>query len=112
MSDQGIDCGDLMGLVDRIHHAFNSVMSLRTEMMTQEDKVDEKIKNLSQEVNSLARQVKEMRKILLRQDDDVSNFIDNEAVEVDSQGTEDSQDSDEVIFVGATWVSNKKRRLE
>ena len=48
----------------------------------------------------------------MRQDDDVSNLIDDQAVEVNSQGTEDAQDPEEVIFVGETSVSNKKRRLE
>ena len=57
MSDQGFKCGDRMGLVDRVHYPFNSIMSLRTTMMVQEEKVDEKIKNLSREINSLAKQV-------------------------------------------------------
>ena len=57
MTSQGFDCVDRMGLVDRVHCAFNSVVSLRTEMMVQEDKVDEKIKDLSREVKSLVKQV-------------------------------------------------------
>ena len=57
MSDQGFKCGDRIGLVDRVHYAFNSIVSLRTTMMVQEDEVDEKIKNLSREINSLAKQV-------------------------------------------------------
>ena len=112
MSDHSIDCGDRMGLVDRVRYAFNSVMSIRAEMIAQEDKVDERIKSPCQDVNSLKKQVQELREMLFRQDDDVSNFIDDEAVEVNSQGTEDTQDLDEVVFVGETSVSNKKRRLE
>ena len=112
MSDPSIDCGDRMGLVDRVRYAFNSVMSIRAEMIAQEDKVDERIKSPCQDVNSLKKQVQELREMLLHQDDDVSNFIDNEAVEVDSQGTEDTQDLDKVVFASETSVSNKKRRLE
>ena len=97
MSGQGFKCGDRIGLVDRVHYALNSVMSLRTTMMVQEE-VDEKIKNLSREINSLAKQVEELREILLRQDDDVSNLIDDQALEVNSQGTADTEDPNEVIL--------------
>ena len=62
--------------------------------------------------NFSQKKVEELREMLLRQDDDVSNFIDDEAVEVNCQSTEDSQDLEEVVFVGETSASNKKRRLE
>ena len=112
MTSQGFDCGDRMGLVDRVHYAFNSVMSLRTEMTVQEDKMDEKIQDLSREVKSLVKQVQELREILQRQDQDMNSFIDDEAVEVNLPDSEEDPDQEEVTFVGATWVSSKKRRLE
>ena len=55
MSDHSIDCGDCMGLIDRVSYAFNSVMSIRAEMIAQEDQVDERIKSFCQDVISLKK---------------------------------------------------------
>ena len=59
MFRQEFNCGDPTGLADWVHNALNWVMSPRTEMMMmQEGKADEKIKNLLQEVNFLAKKFK------------------------------------------------------
>ena len=88
-------------------------MSVSIEMMMQQQEVDKKIKNLSQDVNFLRKQVSELCEIILSESEGVRNFIDYEAIEVDSTDIEDQSEEDlEVLFVGTTLPSNKTRRTE
>ena len=50
MSSSEINCSDRMGLVDSVHFAFDSKMSTRTEIISQEVEREEKIISLSQEI--------------------------------------------------------------
>ena len=99
-----------MNLFDRVHYAFNSVMSIRTEMMEYKDKIEEKIAEISQELQALAEVVQEIQD-KISPEDDVQKFIDDEALEIDPDDIEDKGEQDpEVVFVGETWGS-KKRKL-
>ena len=95
-----------MGFFDRVHCAFNPVMSLWAEMVILDYESAEKIKNLLRKINSLAKQVQGLHEILWHIDQDAKKFTDNETVEVDSQDSEDSQDQTEeeegIVLEGAT----------
>ena len=113
MTDRDINCGDRFGLVDRVYYAFNAVKSLRFQMMQNEDKVDEKICELSQEIKALTNLVHELREIISPPSPAGAIFIDDEALEVDTNEIDDQGDEDpEVQFIGTTVSSTKKRRLE
>ena len=55
MKSQSLDSGDRMGPVDHVNYASNSGMSLRAEVIVKQEKVNEKTKNLSRELKSLAK---------------------------------------------------------
>ena len=85
--------------------------------MQAEEKTAEKIKDISKELNALTKLVHEMREILLPKDEDFNSFIDDEAIEVGAEDIEDDgsdedkeQDSQEIIYIGETYCSSKKRR--
>ena len=86
-------------------------MSIRTEMMDYQEKIEEKIAQISQELQALTNIVQEIQD-KISPEDDVRKFIDNEAIEVDPDDIDDQGEQDpEVVFVGETFGS-KKRRLE
>ena len=106
-----------MSLVDRVQYAFNSVMSLKTEVAANQENSVAAIHDLSMELEKvkreictltkLVREVKNMAVNEIEYEMSFKSFIDNEAEEASE---EDSQP--DVIFVGETRTSNKKRRLE
>ena len=113
MSEQAVKLADRMGLADRVHYTFNSIMSMKVEMMMNEEKTDDKIQSIAQELNVLTKLVNEIREILGFRSEDTTNFIDDEAIEVDQDEIDDQGETEpDVTYPTTTSSSNKKRRLE
>ena len=102
-----------MDLADRVQYKFNSIMSMKVEMVMNEEKTDDKIESIAQELNVLTILVNEIREILGFRFEDTTNFIDVEAIEVDQDKIDDQgEEEPDVTYPSTTWSSKKKRRLE
>ena len=71
-----------MGLADRFHHTFNSIMSMKIEVTMNEEKTEDKIHSIAQELNVLTKIVNEIGEIIGFRCEDTANFIDHKAIEV------------------------------
>ena len=111
-----------MSLSDQCNYAFNSVMALKVEVAANREEDTATIHDLSmelevtrREISTLTKVVKELREIVFDitgQHQDVKAFIDDEAEEVEDEAVDDDEEKEsEVIFVGHTVNSSKKRRI-
>ena len=77
-----------------------------------DEETGEKIRSIAQELNVLPKLVNEIREILGFRCEDTTNFIDDEAIEVDQDEKDDKgEDEPDVTYPSTTWTSNKKRNL-
>ena len=112
MASDEIGTSDRLTLVDRARYAFDSVISLRTDVTQLDDKTEQQIELLFQELKALKKIVKEIREEVFP---DPKKLIDDEALEVNPEDIEDQGEQEpDVIFDGVTttFKKKKKRRLE
>ena len=111
-----------MSFIDKYNYAFNYVMALKVEAAANREKDTATIHVFSmeleatrREISTLTKVVKELREIVFDitgQHQDVKAFIDDEAEEVDDEAIDDDEEKEsEVIFIGHTVNSSKKRRI-
>lgn len=117
MSENTITLADRMTFAERVNYSHNSIMALKNRF----DKLENEVKIMMETMMESQKIAEEAKKMadhvaeLLDLSDvlDVKKFIDDEAEEVeeDDQNDNDNDEDFEVVFVGETFRSNKKRRL-
>ena len=115
-----------MNLVDKVHYAFNTVLSLKMEVAANQENnlasihdIHMELEKVKREISTLTKVMREIKEAVFEEKENSkcsNRFIDNEAEEAscesDGEIVPEQDDDDEVIFVGQTLNSSKKCRFK